>query len=61
MIVRSVNNIGTLADLQNCRMLQELYIRKNNIRDLSELLYLKELRKLKCLWLADNPCAEVAG
>ncbi|CAG0918421.1 unnamed protein product [Notodromas monacha] len=54
----SVNSLSTLADLQNCKVLQELYIRKNNIHDLSEICYLKDLRKLKCLWLADNPCAD---
>lgn len=54
----SVNNISTLADFAHCKNLQELYIRKNNIKDLNEVLYLKDLPKLKNLWLADNPCAE---
>ncbi|KAK8786543.1 hypothetical protein V5799_023680 [Amblyomma americanum] len=54
----SVNNISTLADFAHCKNLQELYIRKNNIQDLNEVLYLKDLPKLKNLWLADNPCAE---
>ncbi|KAH8023664.1 hypothetical protein HPB51_015160 [Rhipicephalus microplus] len=54
----SVNNISTLADFAHCKNLQELYIRKNNIGDLNEVLYLKDLPKLKNLWLADNPCAE---
>lgn len=29
-----MNQIKTLADFQHCRRLQELYIRKNDIRDL---------------------------
>nr|XP_045602290.1 uncharacterized protein LOC123760612 isoform X6 [Procambarus clarkii] len=54
----SVNRISTLADFQHCPNLQELYIRKNNIADINEILYLRQLPKLKSLWLADNPCAE---
>ncbi|CAN7983330.1 unnamed protein product [Ixodes hexagonus] len=54
----SVNNIHTLADFAYCKNLQELYIRKNNIQDLNEVLHLKDLPRLKNLWLADNPCAE---
>lgn len=54
----SVNRINTLADFQFCQNLQELYIRKNNITDINEVLYLRALPKLKSLWLADNPCAE---
>lgn len=54
----SVNNIYTLADFAHCKNLQELYIRKNSIQDLNEVLYLKDLPRLKSLWLADNPCAE---
>ncbi|XP_068212665.1 uncharacterized protein F09G8.5 isoform X2 [Palaemon carinicauda] len=53
----SVNNIRTLADFQYCPHLQELYIRKNSITDINEVLYLRNLPKLKSLWLADNPCA----
>ncbi|KAK7084768.1 hypothetical protein SK128_003621 [Halocaridina rubra] len=53
----SVNNIKTLADFQHCPHLQELYIRKNSITDINEVLYLRNLPKLKSLWLADNPCA----
>ncbi|XP_066949484.1 uncharacterized protein F09G8.5 isoform X5 [Macrobrachium rosenbergii] len=53
----SVNNIRTLADFQYCPHLQELYIRKNSISDINEVLYLRNLPKLKSLWLADNPCA----
>jgi hypothetical protein len=54
----SINHITTLADFAACKMLQELYLRKNKINDINELLYLIELPDLKKLWLAENPCAE---
>ncbi len=53
----SVNRISTLADLGQCKQLEELYIRKNHIAELSEVCHLKQLPKLRVLWLADNPCA----
>jgi len=53
----SVNSISTLADIQHCKNLQELYIRKNCIPDISELCYLRDLPRLKNLWLEENPCA----
>ncbi|XP_043188799.1 dynein axonemal assembly factor 11-like isoform X8 [Amphibalanus amphitrite] len=61
VLALSVNNISTLADFQHCQNLSELYIRQNNIQDLNEVVYLKELPKLKALWLADNPCAKREG
>ena len=39
--------------------LRELYLRKNKIEELVEVEYLKELKNLKVLWLAGNPCADV--
>ena len=54
----SVNCISTLADIQYCKNLQELYIRKNQIQDLSEICWLRSLTKLKNLWLEENPCAQ---
>ena len=39
--------------------LRELYLRKNCIRDISEIGCLKNLPKLRVLWLSDNPCANV--
>eukprot|EP01012_Entosiphon_sulcatum_P065393 TRINITY_DN94335_c0_g1_i1.p1 TRINITY_DN94335_c0_g1~~TRINITY_DN94335_c0_g1_i1.p1 ORF type:complete len:282 (+),score=41.89 TRINITY_DN94335_c0_g1_i1:33-848(+) len=54
----SVNKISTLKDFANCLKLQELYLRKNQIRDLEEVNWLKNLPVLKILWLCDNPCAE---
>lgn len=54
----SVNSISSLEDFSHCNNLQELYIRKNNITELAEIRHLRDLQKLKNLWLADNPCAE---
>nr|XP_022317173.1 protein C21orf2-like [Crassostrea virginica] len=54
----SVNSISTLRDFARCHQLTELYIRKNRIETLSEIFYLKNLSRLRNLWLADNPCAE---
>jgi len=54
----SVNRINTLKEFSNCPKLQELYLRKNNIADLSEIRYLINLPDLKILWLWDNPCAD---
>ncbi|XP_033732826.1 acidic leucine-rich nuclear phosphoprotein 32 family member A-like [Pecten maximus] len=54
----SVNSIKTLEDFSYCPNLQELYIRKNKIKDLSEINHLATLPRLRNLWLADNPCAE---
>ena len=51
----SVNCITTLADIQCCKNLQELYIRKNKIPDLNEVCWLRDLTKLKNLWLEENP------
>ena len=39
--------------------LRELYLRKNSIRDINEIGCLKNLPKLRVLWLSDNPCASV--
>ncbi|KAK2727979.1 hypothetical protein QYM36_008452 [Artemia franciscana] len=58
LLALSVNNLESLSDLKGCRNLQELYLRKNNIKDLREVCHLKNLKHLKNLWLADNPCAE---
>lgn len=53
----SVNKIRSLEDFQHCRNLMELFVRKNEIADLSQILYLQNLPKLKNLWLEENPCA----
>ena len=54
----SVNSIATLTDIQNCKRLQALYIRKNQISDLHEIWSLVDLPGLKNLWLEDNPCTQ---
>ncbi|XP_012534775.1 uncharacterized protein LOC105835778 isoform X2 [Monomorium pharaonis] len=57
----SINNINTLADFQYCHKLQDLFIRRNNIKDLNEVCYLQGLPNLRNLWLGENPCAEKDG
>ncbi|CAK1549173.1 unnamed protein product [Leptosia nina] len=52
----SVNKIRTLADFAACRRLRELYVRKNEIRDLAEIRHLRHLPDLTSLWLDENPC-----
>lgn len=37
----SVNKISGLADFEDCHKLQELYLRKNNIKDINDLAYLQ--------------------
>jgi len=58
MIALSLNGIESLSDFQHCQNLQELFLRGNRICSLREILYLKDLRQLKNLWLAENPCAD---
>jgi len=57
----SVNKISSLKEFANCPKLQELYLRKNNITDLSEIRFLTDLPSLRVLWLWDNPCSEMAN
>ncbi|GJQ76218.1 hypothetical protein Trydic_g1959 [Trypoxylus dichotomus] len=61
VLALSINSIESLEDFQYCKNLEELYIRQNNIRDLNEVYYLKDLPNLKNLWLGENPCANVEG
>eukprot|EP00656_Telonema_subtile_P047135 TRINITY_DN5397_c0_g1_i5.p1 TRINITY_DN5397_c0_g1~~TRINITY_DN5397_c0_g1_i5.p1 ORF type:complete len:254 (+),score=93.51 TRINITY_DN5397_c0_g1_i5:145-906(+) len=51
----SVNNIASLGAFRGCVNLKELYLRKNAITDLTQVLHLRELPNLKVLWLCDNP------
>ncbi|XP_064643961.1 cilia- and flagella-associated protein 410-like [Lineus longissimus] len=53
----SCNKITSLEPFQHCYNLKELYIRKNQISNLSEICYLQECPNLRVLWLSDNPCA----
>uniref|UniRef100_A0A8D2MI18 Cilia and flagella associated protein 410 n=1 Tax=Zonotrichia albicollis TaxID=44394 RepID=A0A8D2MI18_ZONAL len=57
VITFSVNGISDLEPLHQCQNLSELYLRRNNIRSLDELFYLKTLPRLRVLWLAENPCS----
>ncbi|CAJ0578986.1 unnamed protein product, partial [Mesorhabditis spiculigera] len=52
----SNNKISTLTPLKNCENLTELYLRKNDIDEFSELENLLGLKKLTVLWIDDNPC-----
>uniref|UniRef100_A0A0K8TKZ9 Uncharacterized protein n=1 Tax=Tabanus bromius TaxID=304241 RepID=A0A0K8TKZ9_TABBR len=61
VLALSVNKITSLSDFEDCRNLQELYLRKNNIKDINEIAYLQALPKLKYLWLEENPCCDNAG
>lgn len=61
VLALSVNKISGLADFEDCHKLQELYLRKNNIKDINDLAYLQGLPHLKKLWLEENPCVEGAG
>lgn len=58
VLALSINKISTLKDFQHCGKLQELYIRRNNIKNLAEIKYLQNLPHLKTLWLSENPCAD---
>lgn len=52
----SANKISSLEHISSCQHLTELYLRRNSIESLSELKHLKNLTRLKVLWLAENPC-----
>ncbi|XP_068621713.1 dynein axonemal assembly factor 11 isoform X2 [Battus philenor] len=54
----SLNKIRTLGDFASCRRLRELYVRKNEIRDLAEIRHLRHLPDLTSLWLDENPCTQ---
>lgn len=54
----SVNGLTSLSDFQHCKNLQELFVRKNQIQSLKELIWLRDLSRLKHLWLSENPCAD---
>ncbi|XP_024845079.1 cilia and flagella associated protein 410 isoform X2 [Bos taurus] len=56
VITLSVNSISSLEPVSRCRQLSELYLRKNCIPSLAELIHLKGLPRLRVLWLAENPC-----
>jgi len=53
----SVNKISSLKDFSMCPRLEELYLRKNEVADLHEVEYLSSLKRLRVLWLCENPVA----
>ncbi|XP_075589797.1 LOW QUALITY PROTEIN: uncharacterized protein LOC124495798 [Dermatophagoides farinae] len=59
VISLSINRIDTLKYFASCTLLQELYLRKNEIEDINEILHLSQLQFLKKLSLEDNPCTNV--
>jgi Leucine-rich repeat (LRR) protein len=61
VIILSVNCINTLEPFSHCSKLEEIYLRKNLITDLSQLEYLKVLPNLKVLLLSDNPVCRAEG
>ena len=54
----SSNKISNLSPLSQCLDLRELYLRNNNIHSFYEISHLKNLTKLKILWLEGNPICE---
>ncbi|XP_032525204.2 cilia- and flagella-associated protein 410 isoform X4 [Danaus plexippus] len=56
VLALSINKIRSLGDFAGCRRLRELYVRKNEIRDLAEIRHLRHLPDLTSLWLDENPC-----
>lgn len=57
IISLSLNKIISLKPFCECYKLQELHLRKNNIINLDEIKYLKDLNYLHTLLLTDNPCS----
>lgn len=51
----SLNEVSELGAISNCRRLTELYLRKNYIRDINQVLHLSRLPYLEVLNLSDNP------
>nr|XP_012634515.1 protein C21orf2 isoform X2 [Microcebus murinus] len=56
VVTLSVNSVSSLEPMSRCQRLSELYLRRNCIHSLAELFYLKDLPRLRVLWLAENPC-----
>lgn len=55
----SANQIASLESFQYAVNLRELYLRKNDITDPAQLIYLVALPELRVLWLDDNPIQEL--
>lgn len=54
----SVNKIRQLKNFRNCIHLEELYLRDNQIQNLSDIVFLTPMKNLKTLWLVGNPCTK---
>ena len=52
-----MNNITTLEPFSQLSQLKELYLRKNKIADIEQLFYLENCKRLRILWLQENPIA----
>ena len=59
IISLSLNKIASLKPFENLENLEELYLRKNEIKDINEINYLKNCKNLKILWLEENPICNV--
>lgn len=57
VLALAANQISTLKPFTDCANLEELYLRKNAVASLREVTALKDLKKLRTLWLLENPCA----
>jgi hypothetical protein len=55
----SVNHLDTLKYFASLTKLQELYMRRNAIKSLSEINYLTRLKDLRILWLSENPICSI--
>ena len=55
----SVNHISDLSPFVDCSQLRELYLRKNRIDELHQVLYLAGAPNLRVLNLIDNPITDV--
>ena len=55
----SVNKVDSLKYFRNLKKLQELYLRKNNVSELNDVLFLSNLKNLRVLWLSENPVTSV--
>ena len=58
IVCLSGNKITSLKPFECLENLKDLYIRNNNIDNLDEIDYLKNCKKLKKLWMEDNPVCQ---
>ncbi|KAH8604264.1 putative Leucine rich repeat [Trypanosoma vivax] len=54
----SLNELNELGALSNCHRLSELYLRKNRIEDLNQVLHLSDMSNLRKLLLTENPICQ---